>query len=427
MDPSPLHSSISNSSDAAPQSESEAPLRQAVDGTVPAPGRRFPIGVVVPRLLALVLVADVALRFVSVDPFSFRAWEALSRFRPPGAPFEPNRRYYRERSYGDAASMGNLPDAREYHAERFTTDARGFRNVSAFPSAAPAVIVTGDSFAVGSGVSDDETLSSTLSRILGCDVYNAGGVDVEPDRLLPLVHQLGMHRGLVLYVYSEDRELPAIPGDRKLMVNQMLATLTGNVAPVIGWLRGLVEVSPLQILSEKAFRRLENDRILPNSHRAYVVQGQLRDGDSMVFPADRVRLVLGRRTASAAYWIWLRRRLPTEQFALLVVLVPSKYTVYRRFLDGSTPAADPHDFLGELERHLRGAGVPVVNLTAAMSEGAARDLDRHVYLYYRDDIHWNRRGTELAANVIGSFVTQRTAGHAPAAVVTQQPAPTARP
>jgi hypothetical protein len=322
--------------------------------------------------------------------------------------------------------MGNLPEAREYHAERFTTDARGFRNVSTFPGAAPAVIVTGDSFAVGSGVSDDDTLSSTLSRLLGSGVYNAGGVDVEPDRLLPLAHQLGMHRGLVLNIYSEDRELPVVPSDRKAMVNRMLATLTANVAPFLGWLRGLVEVSPLQILSEKAFRRLENDRILPNSHRGYVVQGQLPNGDSMVFPAERVRLVLGRREASAAYWSWLRRRLGAEEFRLLVVLVPSKFTVYRRFLDDSAPAAHPRDFLGELERRLRAAGVPVVNLTAAMSEGAARDLDHGVYLYYRDDIHWNRRGTELAATVVSSSIRQPGACYAPTTAVARQTTP-ARP
>jgi hypothetical protein len=389
--------------------------------------RRFQIGTVVPRLLALVFVADVALRFLSVDPLTFRAWEALSRFRPPGAPFEPNREYYREQAYGDAASMGNLPEAREYHAERFTTDARGFRNVGSTSSEAPAAVLTGDSFAVGSGVSDDETLSSRLSQLLGCDVYNAGGIDVEPDRLLPLVHQLGMHGGLVLYIYSEDRELPVVPADRKLMIHRMLATVTANVAPFIGWLRGLVEVSPLQILSEKAFRRLENDRILPNSHRVYVVQGQLPNGDSMVFPADRVRLLLGHREASAAYWSWLQRGLGTEQFGLLVVLVPSKYTIYGRFLDGSTPATTPHDFLGELEGRLCAAGVPVVNLTEVMSASAARDLDRHLYLYYRDDIHWNRRGTELAAKVISSSIRQPAACYAPAAMVAQQPTPTARP
>src|SRR5882757_5935831 len=170
MDPDLLHSSISSSDVAA---------------GARTPGRRLRIGVVVPGLLALVAVADMALRFASVDPLTFRAWEALSRFRPPGAPFEPNRQYYRKESYGDAAAMGNLPEAREYHAERFTTDARGFRNVSTVPSAVPAVIVTGDSFAVGSGVSDADTLPSMLGRFLGCAVYNAGGVDVEPDRLLP--------------------------------------------------------------------------------------------------------------------------------------------------------------------------------------------------------------------------------------------------
>jgi hypothetical protein len=379
--------------------------------------RRFQIGMVVPRLLALVVVADVVLRFMSVDPLTFRAWEALSRFRPPGAPFEPNRQYYREQAYGDAASMGNLPEAREYHAERFTTDARGFRNVPTTADETPAAILTGDSFAVGSGVSDEEDLSSRLSQLLGCDVYNAGGIDVEPDRLLPLMHQLGMHGGLVLYIYSEDRELPVVPPDRKLTVNRILARLTTNVAPFIGWLRGLVEVSPHQILSEKAFRRLENDRILPNSHRVYVVQGQLPNGDSMVFPADRVRLLLGHREASAAYWSWLQGQLRTEQFGLLVVLVPSKYTVYRRFLGDSTPVAHPRDFLGELERRLRAAGVPAVNLTAAMSEGAARALDHHVYLYYRDDIHWNRRGTELAAGVISSSIRQQLVDEAAGGVV----------
>jgi acetyltransferase AlgX (SGNH hydrolase-like protein) len=354
-----------------------------------------------PRLLACVVAVDIAMRFMSIDPLTFRAWEALSRFRPPGAPFEPNRRYVQPRSYGDTAAMGNLPEWREYHAERFTTDSHGFRNVTG-SAAAPWVVVTGDSFAVGSGVDDQDTLPSRLSRLLGGDVYNAAGVDVEPDRLLPLVRQLGMRRGLVLYVYSEDRELPAVPSARKLEVNALLAWATRHGAGVVGRVRGLVEVSPLRILAEKAFKRLANDRFLPNGYRASAIRGQLRNGDTMLFAADRVRLTVSERRSSAAYWSWLRGALQKEDFDLLVVLVPSKYTVYGPLLIAPAATTDGNGYLDRLERDLRDAGVAALNLAPALSARAASDVDRHLYLYRRDDIHWNDRGIELAAAIVGS-------------------------
>jgi hypothetical protein len=107
--------------------------------------------------------------------------------------------------------------------------------------------------------------------------------------------------------------------------------------------------------------------------------------------------------------------------------VPSKYTVYHPFFDGSTPAANPSGFLGDLERRLSGAGTPVVNLSGAMSEGAARRIADHRYLYYRDDIHWNRRGTELAARTISSAISQSAACHTPAAAMASQTAAATRP
>jgi hypothetical protein len=372
-----------------------------------------------PRLLACVAAVDIAMRFMSVDPLTFRAWEALSRFRPPGAPFEPNRRYVQPRSYGDTAAIGNLPEWREYHAERFTTDSRGFRNVTN-AAAAPWVVVTGDSFAVGSGVDDQDTLPSRLTRLLGGDVYNAAGVDVEPDRLLPLVRQLGMRRGLVLYVYSEDRELPAVPSARKLEVNALLARATKPVAGVVGRVRGLVEMSPLRILAEKAFKRLANDRFLPNGYRANAIRGRLRNGDTMLFAADRARLTVSERPSSAAYWSWLRRGLQKEDFDLLVVLVPSKYTVYGPLLIPPATTTGGNGYLDRLERDLRDAEVAALNLAPALSARAASEVDRHLYLYRRDDIHWNSRGIELAATIVGSQLARSLCRH-PATLVAGEP------
>ena len=96
------------------------------------PARR-PLGQlrhVIPSLLVVVCLLDIASRFVSIDPLTFRAWEAVSRYRPAGAAFEPNRRYRNARSYGDLTAMGNLPGLRQYRTEVFTTDALGFRNAA---------------------------------------------------------------------------------------------------------------------------------------------------------------------------------------------------------------------------------------------------------------------------------------------------------
>src|SRR5260370_12306593 len=132
------------------------------------------LGRVIPRLLVAVCVLDLALRFMPIDPLTFRGWEALLRYRAPGASFEPNRRYSNARSYGDLAAYGNLPGLRQYRTEVFTTDALGFRNLPHVRDEEISAILAGDSFVVGSGVSDDETLSSRLIERGGCVVYNAG-------------------------------------------------------------------------------------------------------------------------------------------------------------------------------------------------------------------------------------------------------------
>jgi hypothetical protein len=53
---------------------------------------RGQLGQVIPALLIVVGLVDIALRFMSIDPLTFRAWEAMTRYRTPGAAFEWNAR-----------------------------------------------------------------------------------------------------------------------------------------------------------------------------------------------------------------------------------------------------------------------------------------------------------------------------------------------
>ncbi len=167
---------------------------------------RWSLGYVIPRLLVAVFLVDAALRFMSIDPLTFRAWEAVSRYRPAGAAFEPNRRYRNARSYGDLTAMGNLPGLRQYRTEVFTTDALGFRNAAHVLDTQIGAILIGDSFAVGSGVSDDETVSARLGQFWGCVVYNAGSEAwaVVPDQILPILQRLDLRGRTVIRLYSED-------------------------------------------------------------------------------------------------------------------------------------------------------------------------------------------------------------------------------
>jgi len=103
--------------------------------------RTWSIGRVLPRLMFFCLLVDLMLRFVPLDPLTFRAWEAMLRRYPNAVgPFIPNKHYHRDNSYGGVAGIGNLPALRHYHSVDFTTDADGFHNPPRWHRATPSAL-----------------------------------------------------------------------------------------------------------------------------------------------------------------------------------------------------------------------------------------------------------------------------------------------
>ena len=363
---------------------------------------RWAMGRVVPRVVLLACLGDVGMRMERIDPWTFRAWEALSAYRSPAAPFEADRRYEKGDSYGDLAALGNLPELRQYRSEVFTTDALGFRNPPEAANRTPAAIVVGDSFVVGSGVSDDETVTSRLGALLGCPVYNAGGIDPHPDRILALARKLKLERGLVIHQFAEDFEMPAAPSGARRRYQRVLGAMGPGVGTLVGRVRGMLTVSPLQIACERALKGWENGRLLPNRYVGRVVRGRLTSGDSMLFMGYFFGKFHQKREVPTAYWTWLQKELRVGGLELAVVIVPSGYRVYRPFLvePKSSPDESVDDYPGRVEDELRRAGIPALNLTTTLSAAAAKGLPERQYLYWRDDIHWNAPGTAVAAEAI---------------------------
>lgn len=342
-----------------------------------------------PALLFLILLVDLGSRFLRIDPLTFRAWEALIRYSAPGAPFEANRDYLNEKSYGDLAAMGNLPEMRQYRRESFSTDGYGFRNDRNIGSRPIAAILVGDSFSVGSGVDGDQTLSSQLGRLIGAGVYNAAGIEPTPAALIAIADRLKMKEGAVIYEYLERNDPPAIAAPR-IDPNGPPARLLRKAKNSIF---GYFSVSPFQILAGRFLKRLQNDAVMPNPYSANVVEGRFVSGDEMLFlPADVMRAEK-RRPVSGEYWSRLRGMLAARRLDLIVVLVPTNYTVY-----GAPSEAGA--YLARLQEDLARRGVNALDLTPSFREEARLRLARRDYLYWLDDTHWNPEGIALAARLL---------------------------
>ena len=115
--------------------------------------------------LGLALLAQ-SLRFSAPE---FRPWEVL--VERDGYLFQPGRRV-EMREIGDLGYRSWVRALQHPRPVVFTTDSHGFRNPREIER--PAIVVVGDSYVVGSGVSDHETLSERLSARLGEPVYNYG-------------------------------------------------------------------------------------------------------------------------------------------------------------------------------------------------------------------------------------------------------------
>ncbi|HEY2253921.1 MAG TPA: hypothetical protein VGH74_22755, partial [Planctomycetaceae bacterium] len=363
------------------------------------------LGSLVPKFLVLAFLTDAALRLFSmfsIDAFTLRAWEAVTCYREQGAPFEANKRYHNDRASGDLPAIGNLPQFRQFHEETFTTDVLGYRNPpNLLGSHRPDVLLVGSSFSAGCSLNDDETLSAQLTARTGQTVYNGATTDLGASEFRRLAKLIGMQRGLVICEVVERFNPPSTTVEKKGRLWQLEDRLR-LISPALVKLvvRLNKRVSPLQILAQRGYKRLQNGVLLPNIYTRNLAVRRLRNGEEMLFLTRIDDIIRGERNAERTvdYFSHVARGLQNDGLTLLVVLVPEKLTVYEPLLvDPSPRIAEGPGYLGQVEAGLKENGVATVNLTATLRKSADQDLSEGLYIYWRDDSHWNARGVALAA------------------------------
>lgn len=365
-------------------------------------------GWLLPRLMLCFFVLDLALRLVPLDPLTFRPWEAMLRHYPNAiGPFVPSKHYRRDLSYGGVASIGNLPALRHNHAADFTTDALGFHNPPALARANPVGILIGDSFAVGSELPEEESLSAQLTKRFGAFFYNAGAPQPLHLRSLQQVAQrIGLRRGLIIFEFLESRALQDPPaatpdGGRGKIQTAIFRALGPEWTDRLGTPLNQLHASPLEAVSIKIEKQLQNDSLLPNSFARFVVQEKLRNGEPIVFLPAEFQSPADPRTAAdrwARYFSWYADSLRKNGLQLTVLLVPNRPTIYGPLLSKPRDVSPAAGTLAELEDAIRRAGVNVISLEPRFSQEAPSMLAERKYLYLLDDTHWSDTGTATAAD-----------------------------
>ncbi len=387
--------------------ETEIPATR-LSKTVAVERKADPLSWLLPRIIGLLLLTDILFRFLPFDLFCFRAWEYMTRYQEPGAIFQANAHFQRDRTYGNLANIANLPKWRQYRPQQFTTDAHGFRNPPLSMGGPVAALFVGDSFLAGDAVSDGDTLTAQLSALTGLQFYNAGGPYAYATTVRLLKGKLGLKQGRVIVVQTQGVSGPMLRdaelGTRGSWGARMFRTLTGAHGDrVRSWIRGWWYVSPLRILLQRGYMALSNDRILPNVYADEVIARRLRSGDTMLFYRPEVEAYqAGRDLADVAeYLAGLATTLKEEGFDLAVVLAPNKYSVYHSLLANgiNDPPLARHPYV-QLAERLTSSGLDVLNLTPQLQACAARQAGAGQYLYWLDDTHWNRDGIAVAARSI---------------------------
>jgi hypothetical protein len=364
--------------------------------------RRLLIGRIGPAVVLICLLLDISLRFLPPRFVTFRAWESMTLFATANGPFIPNAVYSNMRSSGDLANLANLPHLRQYREEVFSTDAGGYRNRRETAKPFTGILLVGDSFVAGSGVSDALTLSEQLNTISGHRVYNGAGTP----SLWELLQSLQMNRGLVVWQQSERSPLlmsATVPEQswKRLLVRRAFGNdRAAALLRMHRYITVLESYSPLHILLGRAVKFLQNDKILPNPYSSEAIAAKLRNEREILFlPSELKNYELDRPTDPEGF-VQLKMQLQKKGIGLLVLLVPDKYVVYHDLIVSASTRPEHPQFLDIVEQRLVAANVPVLNLTPLFRKQAEALLTRDEYLYWLDDTHWNAEGIREAAQAI---------------------------
>ena len=322
--------------------------------------------------------------------FNYRLWESLlySSQIPRMGPFYPN-------THIDMTEQGDLghhtAKAVNKHA-LWITDEWGFRNDRFI--ADPDILIVGDSFVAGTGLSQEETLAKRLGALLGTGVKIYSMAPATMDDVNYMLQQGILHKPKLVIFSLVERNVPSpIAGikDRPFDIN----TASYNVKRKWYGFTGfdafydrMTRFYSVKWTQARINHEQGRGIVSPVDHQMLFLQGKksVAKADARLKSVSRV--VLG-----------YKKYCDTQHIDFLFLPMPNKETVYYELV----PFSAQPDLLFRLDSALTGSGVACINTLALYNRERASG---HL-LYHPDDTHWNSYATSLVAKEIKTFLDNK--------------------
>ena len=348
----------------------------------------------------VILVALSLPRFFKFSSLCPRSYECAALYRTIQGPFRSDFSHHKDQICGDLASMANRPDLCVYRPETFITDPWGYRNTHEVWERSNEVLLLGDSFALGQGVTQKLTPAVQLTELLGKNVYGGGG-RFELDYIRWLLDHLKEKPRMAVFLHLErhhhkSRELK--DWNKPLNENNPFKKIQ------IIW-ESFWNYNPLKVIVANLDKKYVTPGIFPNRYGQNIPIFRLRNGRDFLFLKSSVDQYGDPHDhnleSEAEYFEGFNKIFVERGIKLLFVLVPEKYSVYAHLIENpATPVLLGSAYLDDLQQELSKRHVSSINLLPILKAQAAKLFEHSEYVYWPDDTHWNSTGIHIAAEEI---------------------------
>jgi len=302
-----------------------------------------------------------------------------------GDVYKPDIQYNMKSLFGDIQAMENI-GVMEPHEFIYHTDSLGFRNPVNYHG--QEFILVGDSFIAGVADTQSCLVTEWLRREHQLDTYNLGypgDMDDYVNRIKAFRHRYGDHFRVLLFIFEG---------------NDFNFAYTGKPTPKLG-------------LSKRYTSAFKNTSLWRYTRWLYLRAAKSKSGEkigAVVKPIGGRSVAFYKQDLAA---VENHTRLMESQMHFVsaiqdikpvlsqIFFIPTKYRVYNQWISQTKLPNEQWNYLATAASQ---AGIPVYDLTPALTTEAVRLLPEGQYVFWRDDTHWNCNGMRVAANEVARFI-----------------------